>query len=91
MKVEADPSRNAAAAAISSGVPSRPVPDASIMVRMSAPFAEASSCWPIGVEMIPGLIELIRAPRRPHRTLAVATRIWLARLAIPYAIPGSVI
>ena len=38
------PSRKAAAAAISSGVPRRPVADMAIIARMPSPTGEASSC-----------------------------------------------
>ena len=40
--------------------------------------------------MMPGLIELRRAPRSPHRTLAACTRTMLARLASAYAAPELV-
>ena len=38
--------------------------------------------------MIPGLIELMRAPRSPQAMAAAWTRRWLARLEIAYAAPG---
>lgn len=76
-------SRNAAAAAMSSGVPIRPLGDESIMARIASPSSEASSVWLIGVEMMPGLIALIRAPRLPHVALAARTRMWFACLEMP--------
>ena len=55
------PSRKAAAAAMSAGVPRRFAGEAVIMARIPSPNGEASSERPIGVEMMPGLMELIRA------------------------------
>jgi hypothetical protein len=40
--------------------------------------------------MMPGLMELTRAPRSPHSTLAACTRSVLARLEIAYAVPELV-
>jgi hypothetical protein len=48
---------------MSSGVPMRPAADAAIIDRIPSPSGDASSCCPIGVEMMPGLIELMRALR----------------------------
>ena len=53
--------RNAAAVAISSGWPVRPAAEAATMPRIPSPWGPASSSSPIGVEVMPGLIELIRA------------------------------
>ncbi len=39
--------------------------------------------------MMPGLIETTRAPRLPHGKDAACTRTRFARLATPYAVPGS--
>jgi hypothetical protein len=61
--------------------------DASIIARYPAPIGEAISCCVMGVAMIPGLIELTRAPRSPHVSLAAGTRRWFARLEIPEAMP----
>ena len=55
------------------------------MARIIWPFSLSSSRRPMAVEMMPGLIELIRAPRRPHDFAAAATRIRLARFAKGYA------
>jgi hypothetical protein len=74
MKLAAGLSRKSTAAAMSSGVPIRPAADPSIIVFITGPHPPLSSCLPMDVEMIPGLTELIRAPRLPHEDAAAATR-----------------
>lgn len=81
MNVASGPRRNAAAAAMSAEVPTRPVPEASIIPRIRPPLSPESSALPMGVEITPGLIELIRAPRAPQARLAGYMRSWFARLA----------
>jgi Transposase len=88
MKLDSSPRRKVVAATMSAGLPSRFVPDAAIIARIDAPDSPASSSSPIGVEVTPGLMLLIRAPRAPQVMLAACTRNWLARLERPYATPG---
>src|SRR5215203_2355051 len=90
MKVPSRPIRNAAAAPISSGLPTRPAAEALIIRWYASPAGELSSSKASGVMMMPGLIELRRAPRSPHWTLAAWTRRMLARLASAYAAPELV-
>src|SRR5215211_6365035 len=90
MKVPSRPIRNAAAAPISSGLPTRPAAEALIIRWYASPAGELSSSKASGVMMMPGLIELRRAPRSPHWTLAAWTRTMLARLASAYAAPELV-
>ena len=59
------PSRKPAAEAMSSGVPRRLAGEAVTMVRIPSPYGEASSAGPIGVEMMPGLMEFMRASFSP--------------------------
>ena len=74
MKLASGPSRNAAADATSSVVPTRPAADVSIIRWYPAlPGPLISSCAS-GVRTMPGLMELTRAPRSPQRTLAACTR-----------------
>src|SRR5215217_9667049 len=68
MKVPSRPIRNAAAAPISSGLPTRPAAEALIIRWYASPAGELSSSKASGVLMMPGLIELRRAPRAPHWT-----------------------
>lgn len=51
------------------------------MARMPCPLSPSSSCWPMEVEMTPGLMLLILAPRAPQARLAACTRSWLLRFA----------
>ena len=55
--------RNWVAAAMSSGVPMRRIPALSTIARMSPPDSLLSSSRPIAVEITPGLMLLMRAPR----------------------------
>src|ERR1700712_4144169 len=83
MKLADELSRNPAAAAMSSGVPTRPAADRLIIDLITVPELPLTSWVPMVVEMTPGLIELTRAPRCPQADAAAATRRWLARLAKP--------
>ena len=64
----------------SSGVPARPTADARIIRRHPSPRGPVSSSRASGVMTMPGLVELTRAPRRPHRTASAWTRSALPRL-----------
>ena len=71
MKPASRPRRKSTTPAMSSGVPIRPVPLPAIITRIMSPLGPSSSEAPIGVEMIPGEMELTRAPRRPQAIEAV--------------------
>lgn len=86
---DSGPRRNATAAAMSLGVPTRPVADAAMLARMNSPAGPRSSACPIDVEMAPGLTALMRARRFPHCPDAATTRTTFARFAMAYAMPGS--
>jgi hypothetical protein len=74
MKLAPGLSRKSTAAAMSSGVPIRPAADSSMIALITSPKLPLSSWLPMAVEMTPGLIELMRAPRLPHEDAAAATR-----------------
>src|SRR5581483_1805073 len=66
--------RNSVTEAMSSAVPRRPEPDAATIARMNSPDGPSSSARPIDVAITPGLMALMRAPRRPHGWAAARTR-----------------
>src|SRR4051812_35508847 len=83
-------SMNWAAVAISSVVPTRPAALLAIMAWSPAAPGPDISSWANGVRMMPGLMELTRAPRSLQVTPAPWTRRWLARLDNAYAYPELV-
>ena len=66
---------------MSSAVPMRGTGEMSSMPCICSPAPSVISRWPMGVEMMPGLMLFTRPPRVPHATAAFSTRSWLTRLA----------